>query len=501
MPRSPTPVRIKDASGSSSHTKTQSINSTSISPRKNTDTVTVTLAQRLNELAVANSEGLLTDDEYRILRQNLFERFSGSASVPVETPVVPVSPQPRPKKGGPTPERPVSRRLSNFQVEVPRPSSINSKTSAVSGVADLLRRATGRTSNSKDISDTSSVWSATSNTSFFRIPRRLSKKSSNSSVRTNASQVQPDTISLSSRTPATPSDRGHGDPLISPAPRSVAGSIRRLATPPSSFHGNRGMAQESRNTNSIYNVFNEEHLTTVKDIAQEILNVEAEAKRLMDAFNGLEVTTLAKSQRHHVRPSLKSADFGRSSNPDSSQWGHDSDGPSQRRINIADDAISMRSGTSSVAASLARSAYSTKKITRSKLTLNSPTLLTNSRPGSLHRKNSSSSVTSERRTGKLAMAPPVPALPNSLSQGYLKAANNSNISLAKSTGHLPMNTVPEDENISLSGTVRLDSEEIETEMEDIRRRREEVSQRYEARLEYLRAKLKGAQLHEKLMRK
>ncbi len=44
-------------------------------------------------------------------------------------------------------------------------------------------------------------------------------------------------------------------------------------------------------------------------------------------------------------------------------------------------------------------------------------------------------------------------------------------------------------------------EEMEREMEDIRRRREEVSMRYEARLEYLRAKLKGAQLHEKLMKK
>jgi hypothetical protein len=61
-----------------------------------------------------------------------------------------------------------------------------------------------------------------------------------------------------------------------------------------------------------------------------------------------------------------------------------------------------------------------------------------------------------------------------------------------------MDTVLEDEKVPM---VRIDAEEIESEMEDIRRRREEVSLRYEARLEYLRAKLKGAQLHEKLMRK
>jgi len=62
-----------------------------------------------------------------------------------------------------------------------------------------------------------------------------------------------------------------------------------------------------------------------------------------------------------------------------------------------------------------------------------------------------------------------------------------------------MDTVLEDEKVP--ETVRVDTEEVENEMEDIRRRREEVSLRYEARLEYLRAKLKGAQLHEKLMRK
>ncbi len=41
---------------------------------------------------------------------------------------------------------------------------------------------------------------------------------------------------------------------------------------------------------------------------------------------------------------------------------------------------------------------------------------------------------------------------------------------------------------------------LETEMTDIRRRRAEVMGRYEERLGYLRAKLKGAELHEKLLR-
>ena len=68
----------------------------------------------MNELAVANSQGLLeyevsflfeetllrfiltcyltpSDDEYRLLRQNLFERLASGSSVPTETPIVPVS--------------------------------------------------------------------------------------------------------------------------------------------------------------------------------------------------------------------------------------------------------------------------------------------------------------------------------------------------------------------------------------------------------------------------
>jgi ABC-type Fe3+-hydroxamate transport system substrate-binding protein len=36
---------------------------------------------------------------------------------------------------------------------------------------------------------------------------------------------------------------------------------------------------------------------------------------------------------------------------------------------------------------------------------------------------------------------------------------------------------------------------------EVQQRRKEVMARYEARLEYLRARLKGAELHEKLLRK
>ena len=368
----------------------------------------------------------------------------------------------------------VERPISSFQITASRPTSSDSRISASSSVASLFRRATRRRAVPKHPSDASSVRSGTSNnSSIFRLPQILSKKSSDSSIYTNASRIHADPVSISSRQPYSSSDP------TQLSLRSTA-SIRRLATPPSSFPSHI-IGQDSR-TNSIYNIFAEEHLNSVKEITQEIQNVEVEARRLMDAFSGLELTTLAKLQRHHVRPSLKSVEFRQSSSE--SHWSESR----SRRIFLADDAISMQSGTSagtapSISASFARTS-------QKRATWNTKPVSLGSR--SLHRKNSTSSLTSERTNGQ--------TLPNSIPHGHL-GVNLSNVSLLKSTGHLPMDTVLEDEKMPMSeSTVKLEAEYIENEIEDIRRRRGEVSLRYEARLEYLRAKLKGAQLHEKLMR-
>ncbi len=43
--------------------------------------------------------------------------------------------------------------------------------------------------------------------------------------------------------------------------------------------------------------------------------------------------------------------------------------------------------------------------------------------------------------------------------------------------------------------------ENDPELVDVRKRREELVARYNARLEFLRAKLKGAELHERLLRR
>lgn len=61
------------------------------------------------------------------------------------------------------------------------------------------------------------------------------------------------------------------------------------------------------------------------------------------------------------------------------------------------------------------------------------------------------------------------------------------------TGFLPLETVDETNDPALVM--------LESEMADIRRRRAEVVARYEAKLELLRAKLKGAEMHEKLLKR
>ncbi|KAG5341120.1 hypothetical protein C0989_011343 [Termitomyces sp. Mn162] len=352
-----------------------------------------------------------------------------------------------------------ARPLSNFQVQINRSSSVRSKSSVTSGMTGFLRRATSRRTpaGSNDFSDTSSTFSAVSMTSNLK--RGPSKKSSVASVRTTTSRNQADSASISSRTGLGSQTDHSSHPPISIS-RSNA-SIRRLATPPSSFPSR--LPGETYRTSAFHaDMLDDEHLQTATEIRQEISSIEAEVRRLMDAFNGLEMTTLAKLHRNTLAETAVSM-----STPSILRhvWAADS------------DMTSLRSTTS--VSSIAKSAHSRGHFA-------SPI---SARSGSLRRKNSFSSIgAEERKTG----APPVPALP--ASYGHLGVGSVSNVSLARS--HVTMSAVLEDQ-LPLPRT----EGRIEDEMDDIQRRRAEVSERYAVRLEYLRAKLKGAQLREKLARK
>ncbi|KAL1748370.1 hypothetical protein HDZ31DRAFT_29899 [Schizophyllum fasciatum] len=444
------------------------------SPRKQTDTATVTLAQRLDELRVANAEGLLNDDEYRLLRQNLFERFSSAATVPTEAPLVPESR--RTVTGQPSSPRPKSNFVVERETASRTPSLRSNKRSSLSlstNVSNMIKfRRTP--SASRDYSETSSVRSFTSNASASVWPR-LRKKTSNSSISTSAS-AQPDAASItSSRSPGAHRKGGsthvphHLSHFSRDATRST-GSIRRLANPPSSFSRARAAAADNKLPSASFeDVFDEADLRTAADIRDAIAAVEAEGRRLMDAFSGLELTALTRAQARGSAVTLTSA-------------------PPAPAAPVDLDSVSVRSGGSARTGA----SRSVRRVGRSGLSNSSHAV-------SLHRKPSVSSTGTggTSGTGRLA-PPPVPALPI----GQLSSGSTSSVNLVRT----PMRTVPEDGGLSGRPSLEWSATQdpgasAHTEMEDIRRRREEVSARYEARLEYLRAKLKGAVLHEKLLKK
>lgn len=306
-----------------------------------------------------------------------------------------------------------------------RPESLRSKVS-FTNLSGMFRKATRRTSSS----DSMSIMSTTSNQSRT-FPRR--------SVAKQASQA-----SLS---------------------REHDRNSNRQNVPPSAF-SNRGIRSiKIRNTPAPEET-DGEHTQSVKEIRQEIEDVEAEGRRLLDAFNGLELSTLTRTQR---RPAI----------PISS--------PSMRGDS---DTMSVHSSGSM---SLRRTPSGR---------MGSPLV---SQPISLSRKNSFSSVSSRGKSiANFGPIPPVPSLPSS-PLGRLGAGSTSSISLNRG-GYFPLATVEEKRVVPLGSLSYMASNDptiqlLESDMADIRRRREEVVARYEERLEFLRVKLKGAEMHEKLLKR
>ena len=320
-------------------------------------------------------------------------------------------------------------------------------------------------------------------------------------------------------------------PTYTASPRRSAGpgkssspSVSRSSTtrskrqapppPPSSFHHRTNGSEPKRmQTHSaiLDDEVDEGELKSSKEIRAQIEAVEAEGRRLMDAFNGLELSALTRKSQSPAIPS--SGHFLQGFDSFDSSW-------SFRPPKDA-DGVSMRSVTSNgTSLSAHRSPVRTPRTV--------PTTPLVSQPISLGRKSSLSSISSRGRSAPTNGAPHLPALPSSL--GRLWAGSSSSVNLTRSTGHLPLEPVAEgDSRESVEGHVRHlhidtsasvllgtaptssrrngvvgdegDIMALESEMVEIRRRRTEVMGRYDERLGYLRAKLKGAELHEKLLRR
>ncbi|KLO05924.1 hypothetical protein SCHPADRAFT_910679 [Schizopora paradoxa] len=388
--------------------------------RTSIDLTSMTLAQRLEELAVANGEGLLDDDEYRLLRQNLFERYSSLSALPAEAPIVP-------SVGPSTP----SRRINTRPDPHARSASIRTQSSISSAVTSLVRKATKRSKRSSSNAttpDNESIRSLSSRASANPLgllePRQLGRQVSSVSLNTQSSRTIPHDVKSivsvrSTRSTATQSDRnGSGA-------RSIARSIRNGEPPPSSFSSRRLAlwAQE------------DDRLRSATEIRSEIAETEAEAQRLLDAFNGLELSALTRHRNDHLSHSLSS---GHSTETRDSAW-----------TLIPDQASGFGPDV-----------YSSRKISdRSRNILEGSSIR-------LH----------QLSKGKLAFPDAFPSdgVDHMNGLGVYGGSNSADYcSLVNAT--------------------------IQNEVEDIRRRKIDVTDRYQQRLDYLRARLKGAEIHERLI--
>lgn len=251
---------------------------------------------------------------------------------------------------------------------------------------------------------------------------------------------------------------------------------------------------------------------SAQEIRHEIELVEAEGRRLLDAFNGLELTTLVQQTKSPTtRTPLSRAVF--------------------QHANMQSDDRSMRSGKEMDSTSIKSSGSmrTTGSMRRLPLPPHSAPPLPNA--VQLLRKNSVSTMSSSHSYSQSRLMG-APASPLVSRPSVRRFGSTSSVNLARSTGHLPLATVAEggvsaggangngdsgfrgppppastssfmtaDSEASLGNDSMDVDDTLTQEMADIRKRREEVTARYEVRLEYLRARLKQAELREKVMKK
>ncbi|KAF4596331.1 hypothetical protein EYR40_007982 [Pleurotus pulmonarius] len=471
----------------------------------------MTLAQRLDELAVANAEGRLSDDEYRLLRQNLFERFGSGAVVPGEPPVVPIGGQTKHIKGASvssSTQPKTQPRTQSVHVESAHISLISPTKKRPSGVTNFIRIATGK---ADPISHQTSPHDPSSGAAANQPKRNLvsrillRKGSKQLAVRTDlpvhASQSHPSSpVKLGN--PLGSSSSTKINSLVPPSPgRGYPRRHSPAGTPP--------LSPSSSHHILPLDVYNDNNLITSKDIQQEIAHVEVEYKSLLDAFNGLEMTTLVRTQVQELRR----LPVQTPTSPLALMAGHDwrdysQAAPSTSTLPVADsgDHASIRS-TSSRKSS--RSSSSGNLFGRGKQHSGTPQRVSSplsplKRAASTKKSSTSSLSLSSQGTPQSSSSMPARLHTNG---GTLHPGMHGTFKPSRSANHLPLSALHEHPSRTSQDVIDLADPEhtprptSTSELEDVRHRKAELMQRYEARLEYLRARLKSALLHEKLLRK
>jgi hypothetical protein len=311
--------------------------------------------------------------------------------------------------------------------------------SIVTGLTNLLRRAAGRKPPDATIEPS---------TPRRDIPKRGLLPKKYSFLRTNRNK------------------RTVTDSVVSSPRTSNASSTPRLQSPLRSpnraaFHSNLDIPASAKD------IFDDENLVTAKEISAAIASTQAEAARLLYVFTQVESTT---SQRIHLQTvrHLPSATSPRS--------------PDRKYHRRVPGALDLSDGASVDSKSSTRTSLSQSKSVsslRSKLHPSSPLSPRYLPP--IHSAHSASSLASQ------VPSPGQPAFSSTIT------ANTSRSKLTDSEEMQSLDPVGHELVVEEASTP--------TGVFEVQQRRKEVMARYEARLEYLRARLKGAELHEKLLRK
>ncbi|KAG5730961.1 hypothetical protein E4T56_gene7144 [Termitomyces sp. T112] len=409
------------------------------------------LAQQLAELALANEQGMLNDDEYRLLRQNLFEQHSSSTLVPVES-------------FGPGRALSSHRvRIVDTSIEMPASKpSLHRKDS----FTNLLKRGSVNKTSTSHPADAVSAPPAKRGL----IPRLHKKARQLFSSRTGAERLTGQTGSI---------ERLHAQHQSNTPLQSSKQTT--IPTFPST----------QLNTSYSSEIFDDRNLYTVKDIRAAIIATEAEAQRLLEAFNNVKsLTSFRVTQQNarrlraptpeHVTTVMNGSNWRKYTPAQFSPQERKSHYPAPTVEPVTDDS-SVRSNSPSIKRTLSRS----KSISslRSRQNLTSPlsariSTSFSSPPPSILRKSSMSSISSQARFGVI-----------------------SHTHLSQSNGHLPLRKFAEGVYVTDVDDAETADTESHPEVFEIQRRRDEVVARYNARLEYLQARLKSAELHEWVSRR
>lgn len=286
-----------------------------------------------------------------------------------------------------------------------------------------------------------------------------------SSFRLNGTPDSPSTSTLTPSTSRNPRTSSHSPSHSHP-----------VSLPPSTIHTDPNNPSSS-------------------ELKRQIATLEAEGGRLVDAFNGLELSALTR--QHPPRtPSVRRVRVGAAGSDNGGRGGgsehggrgggseHGGSGYLSTGRGTPYDADDQSNYSASGASSVSQPRSQPQSYRNPSLRAPLSTLSTSAR------KRSVSSMSSRARvpTNGSQSSP-------RLTLGKLRelgSVSSVNLVRESSVHNSPVREVHDDD---------IDISTIENELSDIRRRRGEVTARYQTRLEYLRAQLRAAELKEKLMRK